>query len=68
MKGAFLYMKMIDQNEPELKAEVSQLFREIPKLKQRFAGKTIPPENYVCVNAQKYFTQNESLQLPAFVS
>ena len=42
--------------------------RRVPQLKQRFAGKTIPPEKYVCVNAEKYFTQNESLPLPAFVS
>ena len=44
------------------------ILRQVPKLKQRFAGKTIPPEKYVCVNAEKYFMQNESLPLPAFVS
>lgn len=27
MKGAFLYMKMLDENKPELKDEVSELFR-----------------------------------------
>ena len=41
--------------------------RIVPKLKQRFAGKTIPPEKYICVNAEKYFKQKQSLPLPAFV-
>ncbi len=43
-------------------------YRLVPKLKVRIAGKTIPPEKYACVNATKYFTQNENLVLPAFVS
>jgi hypothetical protein len=28
----------------EKKAEISKLFAEVPKLRQRIAGKTIPPE------------------------
>ncbi|XP_054165702.1 tetratricopeptide repeat protein 39A-like isoform X2 [Oppia nitens] len=65
-KATFLYMKMLDENKPELHSQVSELFREVPKLKVRIAGKTIPPEKFVCVNAVKYFDQKESLILPAF--
>ncbi|CAG2173579.1 unnamed protein product [Oppiella nova] len=43
-KATFLYMKMLDENRPEMQTQISELFREVPKLKVRIAGKTIPPE------------------------
>lgn len=42
--------------------------RSVPKLRVRYAGKTIPPEKYCCVRAEKYTERSEAMILPAFVS
>jgi len=42
--------------------------REIPKLKQRIAGKSIPIEKFAVNKAKRYQDQNGYLTLPALVS
>ena len=43
-------------------------FREVPKLKQRIAGKSIPIEKFAVRKAQRYYDQGKRLVLPALVS
>ncbi|UXI18046.1 hypothetical protein NH340_JMT03989 [Sarcoptes scabiei] len=62
--ATFLYMIMIEQSRPELRSQISDLMREVPGLRLRFAGKTIPAEKFAIVHSQKYLNQKESLTLP----
>ncbi|KAI1291920.1 Tetratricopeptide repeat protein 39B [Halotydeus destructor] len=64
--ASFLYMQMIEDNQPELKDEISQEMRSIPKLRKRISGKTIPLEKLAIACSGKYFRQNECLSLPAY--
>lgn len=61
-------MIMVEHNRPELQAEISQLLRQVPDLRVRFAGKTVPAEKFAIVQSQRYFNHNNQLVLPAIVS
>lgn len=47
---------------------MSEFVRNVPKLKIRYAGKTIPAEKFAITQSEKYFSQNQMLLLPALVS
>uniref|UniRef100_H2YMJ0 Tetratricopeptide repeat protein 39B n=1 Tax=Ciona savignyi TaxID=51511 RepID=H2YMJ0_CIOSA len=63
LRASFLYM--VDGCGAQHKEVINTLFREMPSLKQRFAGKSIPMEKFLLRKARKYFEQNEFLLLPA---
>ena len=42
-------------------------FREVPKLKLRIAGKSIPFEKFAMKKAKRYLDQGNRLILPAYV-
>lgn len=39
-------------------------FRDVPKYKQRIAGKSLPMEKFAVKKAERYFSQNKMLVLP----
>ena len=45
-----------------------ECYREIPKLKQKIAGKSIPVEKFAIKKSRRYFEQNGYLTLPGYVS
>nr|XP_009861400.1 tetratricopeptide repeat protein 39B isoform X2 [Ciona intestinalis] len=63
LQAVFLYM--VDGNGLKHKEEIVALLKEMPSLKQRFAGKSIPMEKFLIRKARKYFEQQEYLLLPA---
>ena len=42
-------------------------FREVPRLKQRIAGKSLPIEKFAVFKAKRFIEQNGYLTLPALV-
>ncbi|KAG9473110.1 hypothetical protein GDO78_014728 [Eleutherodactylus coqui] len=65
MKAAFLSMLPADEPRPFDESEV-ELFRLVPTLKQRIAGKSPPTEKYVIRKARRYQAKDPvSLPVPA---
>lgn len=58
---------MIEQNKPELSTQISALLKEVPNLRIRFAGKTVPAEKFAIVHSKRYFDNNQKLVLPSIV-
>ncbi|KAK7501102.1 hypothetical protein BaRGS_00007587 [Batillaria attramentaria] len=69
-KATYTYQKasflmMCDEQTEETKAHLKFLFSEVPRLKQRIAGKSLPFEKFAVAKAKRYMEQNEYLTLPA---
>ncbi|XP_005096921.3 tetratricopeptide repeat protein 39B [Aplysia californica] len=62
-KAAFLSV-CPDQSE-ETKKHLDYLFGDVPRLKQRIAGKSLPFEKFAVAKSQRYFQQGNYLILPA---
>ena len=63
-KAAFLLM--CDDVSDETIEHVKYLMGEVPKLKQRVAGKSIPIEKFAVRKAERFFNQGNRLTLPAY--
>ncbi|KAL3868152.1 hypothetical protein ACJMK2_040986 [Sinanodonta woodiana] len=63
LKASFLMM-CEDQTE-DTRAHIDFLMGEVPKLKQRIAGKSIPIEKFCVYKAKRFQDQNGHLTLPA---
>ncbi|XP_059145816.1 tetratricopeptide repeat protein 39B-like isoform X2 [Physella acuta] len=62
-KASFLIM-CSDQTE-ETKKHIDYLLGEVPRLKQRIAGKSLPFEKFAVAKSERYFQQGGHLTLPA---
>nr|CAB3267342.1 tetratricopeptide repeat protein 39B [Phallusia mammillata] len=60
LRAVFLYVDDKDGNAEEIR----KLMREVPELKQRFAGKSIPMEKFITRKARKFLEQGEHLVMP----
>lgn len=56
---------MDETGDERLKEKINELYKEVPKLRIRYAGKTIPAEKFAITHAEKYFIAEEHLLLPA---
>ncbi|KAL8600738.1 hypothetical protein ACOMHN_057326 [Nucella lapillus] len=69
-KATYTYQKasfllMCDDQTEDTKAHLRYLFSEVPRLKQRIAGKSLPFEKFTVAKAKRYTDQGEYLTLPA---
>ncbi|XP_063417875.1 tetratricopeptide repeat protein 39B-like [Mytilus trossulus] len=62
-KAAFLLM--CDDQTEETKTHLHYLFSEVPRLKQRIAGKSLPIEKFAVFKAKRVIEQDSTLVLPA---
>lgn len=63
MKGAYLSMLSREECQPFAENEVA-LFRQVPSLKQKIAGKSLPTEKFAIRKARRYNSDN-AVPLPA---
>uniref|UniRef100_A0A673N2C9 Tetratricopeptide repeat protein 39A-like n=1 Tax=Sinocyclocheilus rhinocerous TaxID=307959 RepID=A0A673N2C9_9TELE len=63
MKAAYLSMMSREECQPFGENEVA-LFRQVPSLKQKIAGKSLPTEKFAIRKARRYNTDN-AIPLPA---
>lgn len=54
--------KMLTTSE---KRTIDTLLRDVPKYKQRIAGKSLPMEKFACKRAERYFLTGQMLLVPA---
>ncbi|XP_045482723.1 tetratricopeptide repeat protein 39B-like isoform X3 [Harmonia axyridis] len=57
-------MLMMDDISPSDREIINNLMKDVPKYKQRIAGKSIPMEKFVIKKAERYFNQQQNLILP----
>ncbi|KAG5876911.1 hypothetical protein JTB14_037736 [Gonioctena quinquepunctata] len=58
--------QLLEKNDltPSELEEMDQLMRDVPKYKQRIAGKSLPMEKFAIKRAERYLSQNRCLVLP----
>ncbi|XP_018582270.2 tetratricopeptide repeat protein 39A isoform X3 [Scleropages formosus] len=56
MKGAYLSMLTNEECQPFVESEVA-LFRQVPGLKQKIAGKSLPTEKFAIRKARRYLAE-----------
>lgn len=57
-------MKRSDLTSTELRT-LDGLMKEVPKYKQRIAGKSLPMEKFACKKTERFFAQQSFLYVPA---
>lgn len=62
-KAAILCMKGDELSVSE-KATIERLMNDVPKYKQRIAGKSLPMEKFAVKKTERFFSQNKTLVLP----
>ncbi|XP_075219598.1 tetratricopeptide repeat protein 39B-like [Lycorma delicatula] len=63
-KATIMLMKK-DNISEEQKKEINELMSNVPKYKQRIAGKSLPMEKFCIKKSERYFAQDKKLVLPA---
>lgn len=67
--ASFKWMKLKDMSEPEaveLLQQIERVMVEVPKVRIRYAGKTLPVEKFALDSATKYIDNGKRLLLPAY--
>lgn len=62
---AVIMIMLQDELTKEEQEELDQLMKDVPRYKQRIAGKSLPMEKFAIKKSERYFNQRKSLVLPA---
>lgn len=57
-------LKQSDLHSSEVRT-IANLMKEVPKYKQRIAGKSLPMEKFACKKTERFFAQQSFLYVPA---
>jgi len=64
--ASLLYMHMLESGDTSLREEITHEMNEIPKLRRRIGGKTVPVEKLAIYTSARYFRENETLHVPIY--
>ena len=64
--ASLLYMQMLESGDETLKSKITHEMNQIPKLRRRIGGKTVPVEKLAMYCQERYFRQNETLCVPIY--
>lgn len=64
-KAVFLCMLQDDETDADTKASLQKHMNDVPQLKQRIAGKSLPIEKFAVKKSERFNKQNGTLVLPA---
>lgn len=64
-KAAIMLMNADDELSDDDRTTITSLMRNVPKWKQRIAGKSLPMEKFAIKKSERYLNQNNHLVLPA---
>ena len=65
---SFIITSLTHRPSETVVSNLTLSFSEVPRLKQKIAGKSIPVEKFAVKKALRYVAQNNRLTLPAYVS
>lgn len=64
--ASLLYMQMLETGDTDLKAKIADEMRQLPKLRRRIGGKTVPVEKLALYTSTRFFRDNETLCVPIY--
>lgn len=64
--ASLLYMQMMESGDQELKAKIAEEMSQLPKLRRRIGGKTVPVEKLAIYHSTRFTRENQSLCVPIY--
>ena len=64
--ASLLYMQMIETGDQELKGKIAEELSQLPKLRRRIGGKTVPVEKLALYHSARFARENQTLCVPIY--
>lgn len=64
--ASLLYMEMIETGDMDLKERIAEEMSQLPKLRRRIGGKTVPVEKLAIYHSARFIRENKTLSVPIY--